>query len=131
MGYYTQYTLDIVPNNEEIKQEFIDNTGFVEDDKTKWCDHEKDSVEISSNNKGYLIVVTGKGEDSGDVWKKAFVSGKKVWEWKLDDTMPDVPNEIKEQAMNELRIVQRPQIEARLKQLEEEKRKLRQILDKE
>lgn len=129
MGYYTRYTIDIFPNNEEIRQEFIDNTGFIEDDTTTWYDCERDCIDISRENKGYLIVVTGKGESSGDIWRKAFVSGVMVWEWKLDLTIPDVPDSIKEQAANELRVVQRPLIEARIKQLEEESRKLREILD--
>ena len=130
MGYYTRYELDIVPNNEEIRQEFVNNTGFIEDDTTTWYDHEEDSINISNDYKGYLIVLTGKGESPGNVWKKAFVSAKKVWKWELSAAIPDVPNEIKEQAMNELKVVQRPLIEAKIKQLEEESNKLRQILDK-
>lgn len=126
MGYYTKYEIDILPKNEEIRQYFIDNTGFVEDDTSKWYESESDCINISSKNKGYLIVVTGKGENCGDVWKQAFFNGKKVWEWKLNLVIPDVPDEIKTQFMSARKV----ELEVKIQQLEEESRRLREILDK-
>ncbi len=126
MGYYTKYEIEILPKNEEIRQYFIDNTGFVEDDVSKWYESFSDCVNISNDNKGYLIVLTGKGENCGDVWKQAFLNGKKVWEWKLNLVIPDVPDEIKTLAMS----AQKVKLEAKIQQLEEKSRKLREILDK-
>jgi hypothetical protein len=126
VGYYTKYEIEILPKNEEIRQYFIDNTGFVEDDVSKWYESFSDCVNISNDNKGYLIVLTGKGENCGDVWKQAFLNGKKVWEWKLNLVIPDVPDEIKTLAMS----AQKVKLEAKIQQLEEKSRKLREILDK-
>lgn len=131
MGYYTRYQIDIVPNNEEIRQKFIDSTGFIEDDASKWYECDQDCRDISGDNPGYLIVVTGKGSESGDVWKSAFTNGVKVWEWKLNLAIPDVPQEIKDEALAEFKVIQKSSIEAKIKQLEEESSKLRQILDEE
>lgn len=126
MGYYTKYEIEILPENKEIRQYFIDNTGFVEDDTSKWYESEKDCITISSNNKGYLIVVTGKGENCGDIWKQAFLNGEKLWEWKLNLVIPDVPNQIKAQFMSARKV----ELEAKIQQLEEESKRLREILNR-
>lgn len=129
MGYYTKHTLEIIPENNDIYQEFVNNTGFIEDDESNWYECEKDCINISRENKGYLIVVTGEGSETEDVWKKAFLSGCKVWEWKLELTIPEVPEEILQQALNDFKVSQRSNIEERLKQLEEEQIKLKRLLD--
>ena len=128
MTYYTKHTLEIIPENNDIYQEFVNNTGFIEDDETKWYSREKDCINLSRENKGYLIVVTGEGNETGDVWKQAFLSGCKVWEWKLELTIPEVPEEILQQALNDFKVSQRSNIEERLKQLEEEQIKLKRLL---
>jgi hypothetical protein len=93
MGYYTNFEVEIFPKNPELYQHFIDEYYIGED--TKWYSYDTDCKRISkSDYPNTLIILSGVGEESGDIWKKAFLNGEIVWEWKLDATIPDVPKEI-------------------------------------
>jgi hypothetical protein len=129
--YYTYHKLQIIPENNEIYQEFLNNTKFIEDDSCGWWDCEDDCINISEKNKGYLIVVTGEGYGAfflGDIWKKAFLNGYVVWEWELNLTIPEVPEEILQKAGKDFEAFQLSNVEKKIKQLEEEQLKLKKLL---
>lgn len=42
----------------------------------KWYEHEDDMRKISNAFAGYLFVLSGEGEEPGDIWKKYFLNGK-------------------------------------------------------
>ena len=129
MGYYTDHELQIIPDNEELYTEFVEYTGYIEDDSTKWYARDADCKRLSSENLGYLIVVTGKGEDSGDVWKKAFLNGDLVWEWRLENNIPDVPKSITDNALLEFKKHQAPRATAKIKELESEIEHLKSLTE--
>lgn len=45
-------------------------------DSCKWYDHEIDMKTLSNKFPGVLFILEGKGEESGDIWKKYFLAGK-------------------------------------------------------
>jgi len=94
MAYYTNYELEIIPSNESIYQEFLDEGEFDDEDSCKWYSCDEDCKRLSKQYPNHLIVVYGEGEKVGDVWKKAFLNGKCVWSWVLDTTVPPIPDEI-------------------------------------
>jgi hypothetical protein len=97
MGYYTNYTLEILPKGNQaeiIYSIFEDDYYFTSEDSIKWYSQEPDCIEVSKRFPNYLIVVTGFGEENADVWKAAYFNGKKVWNWSLTFELPKVPQEI-------------------------------------
>jgi hypothetical protein len=101
MAYYTNYTLEIIPSNECLYQEFLDEGGFSDEDSCKWYDCSEDCERLSKQNPNHLIIVYAEGEKAGDIWKKAFLNGECVWSWALDTIVPPIPNEILEQIKND------------------------------
>lgn len=97
MPYNTEYHLEVTPENNALYHRFLSETGFVEEVQTKWYEYREDCKTMSRTNPGYLIVVTGHGEENGDIWREAFLDGEMVWEWTLDANIPEVPQTIKQQ----------------------------------
>jgi hypothetical protein len=128
MGYYTNYKLQIIPHNEEIYDLFITDTGYIEDDSTKWYSWREDCQSLSKQNLGYLFILYGEGESTGDIWKAAFLNGEVVWEWHLDTTIPEVPEEIMEQAKIEFTIHEEMEAKQKITELEKQIAELRKYL---
>ncbi len=86
MGYYTRYVVSadvpdqdkadlINANLERITKYKIELNEATEE--IKWYDHEKDMVQLSAKFPDVRFEVSGNGEEQGDVWKQAFLGGKK------------------------------------------------------
>ena len=93
MGYYTRYKLDIFPVKERQKVvDWLKETAdfclygnewlvcLIEDpfnsDLTKWYNHDKDMRELSKHFSELLFVLSGKGEEPGDIWIAYYKNGK-------------------------------------------------------
>lgn len=69
---YGKYEL---PDVGEIN--YWDHLGFDPfDDTTKWYSHEDDMRAISKEYPGVVFILSGEGEESGDIWRKYFCEGK-------------------------------------------------------
>jgi hypothetical protein len=128
MGYYTEYKLQIIPHSEEIYNLFLEDTGYIEDDSTKWYSWKEDCQGLSKQNLGYLIILSGEGESIRDIWKTAFLNGELVWEWYLDYTIPEVPQTIIEQGEIEFALHQSSSIKEKITQLQHQIIELRKYL---
>lgn len=53
----------------------LDENGLSEE-MGKWYQHEEDFRSFSKANPEILFVLSGEGEESGDIWKKYFLAGK-------------------------------------------------------
>lgn len=93
MGYLTWYTVNIEPANEELYSHLV-HCGYCEHDQCKWYSYRDDCLYYSLHYPNHLIIVQGTGEESGDMWKKAFMNGQIVWKWKLEVAIPDVPKDL-------------------------------------
>lgn len=87
MGYYTNYALScskpglvqrLVEQSEEdgTPLHYAIDTNGEPYDALKWYDHVDDMRAISLEHKGVLFTLEGKGEESGDLWRKYFLNGK-------------------------------------------------------
>ncbi len=98
MGYYTDYDLEIsggaqtevkgidaegkpssvfVPlDPSHITDEVLALSGYSSFSEIKWYDHEDHMRQISQKYKDLLFTLSGKGEDSSDLWVKYFKNGK-------------------------------------------------------
>lgn len=91
MGYYTRYGFEVSasvdenigPNEEEwmlVNGHFHKIVGCtmqeIEEEQTKWYDHEEHMRALSIRFPTFLFTVTGDGEEQGDQWIKYFVNGK-------------------------------------------------------
>jgi len=89
MGYYTNYTLKIHEGERRIQdilaEEFVQdeyNLEYIFDeggepcDSCKWYDHEKEMRSFSKKYPDVTFVLSGEGEEAGDLWKKYFRNGK-------------------------------------------------------
>lgn len=45
-------------------------------DTCKWYDHVKEMAEFSKKFPDVLFILSGEGEESGDIWRKYFLDGK-------------------------------------------------------
>ena len=86
MGYYTDFRL-IASDVEVLKkvwQEEIEGTEFGDMDFdgtecsywAKWYDHNEDLINVSKKYPDVLFTLYGKGESSGDIWRKYYKNGK-------------------------------------------------------
>lgn len=95
MGYYTQYTLNVIGPKEvvfdtksvikhlretNIEAKYaLDEDGFTnEDTNTKWYSAIEDITEYSKLWPDCEFQLTGYGEENGDVWKKIVKNGKVI-----------------------------------------------------
>ncbi len=71
-----EYIIEQLKNEESEgdfnPSEIIDN----ESDGWKWYDHEEYMKNISGRFPSVLFILSGTGEESGDIWKKYFLGGK-------------------------------------------------------
>lgn len=105
MGYYTQFSLhaqhkdgsDITPNEAAaIYEEIRSVTGIswyfsqpietVEDinqflgyERLKWYDCSADMTKISKKFPDIIFLITGNGEEDGDIWRHYFTNGNNYW----------------------------------------------------
>ena len=94
MGYYTYYDLEMHPAQEKDRENEIrrailskiygcDPEGIAEDeiefflyDELKWYNHNYDMKEISLEYPDIIFVLSGEGEEVGDMWKAYFSNGE-------------------------------------------------------
>jgi hypothetical protein len=94
MGYYTRYSLEIMPepSNELLEEQVygisIMDLMYDDSNSMKWYSHEKDMTELSTAYPGYTFILDGDGEDAGDVWRSFYKNGKH-YDWKLKFERPD------------------------------------------
>lgn len=87
MGYYTYYTLEIVEDPDNQKDEFYEH--FEEETmysskefkdygemEATWQDWEEDMIELSKRFPKMLFKLEGDGEEQFDVWNCYFCNGK-------------------------------------------------------
>lgn len=89
MGYYTKYSLEIEYKDEDAETiERLNNTtidqgyGKIGDlirhglDDCKWYEHDEDMRDVSKKFPNVLFILSGEGEESGDIWKAYYKNGK-------------------------------------------------------
>ena len=86
MGYYTWYTLDIIkdPDNqkEDFYEELDEKTGLLFDflnysgTEAKWYNWESDMKELSKKFPKMLFILEGNGEEALDIWCAHFCNGQ-------------------------------------------------------
>ena len=97
MGYYTQFELEIFNkdgselNWDELEkvEEILENwivPGYGKGalleiyqeraENFKWYGREKDMIDLSLTYPDYLFLLSGEGEENGDIWKMYFLAGK-------------------------------------------------------
>ena len=97
MGYYTRYNLEIklVKNNNLIDLDTTEAYKTIEDlrnnctsaayalddcglnsEPVKWYESTKNLKTFSKNYPSYLFILSGEGEEAGDLWKVYFINGK-------------------------------------------------------
>lgn len=97
MGYYTKYELEYDDEDgfEDEITDALDKLGYSDlaaghSMEMKWYDHERDMIELSQEFPDTVFILTGCGEEEGDLWKKRFVDGK-VDEVRAEIVYPDFP----------------------------------------
>jgi hypothetical protein len=83
-GFVPDYEIDDMIGNairdeQERNDEFmyaIDPSGECVD-SVKWYNHEDELEAFSKRFPDVLFTLSGEGEESGDIWRKYFVNGKK------------------------------------------------------
>jgi hypothetical protein len=81
MGYYTRYELEILEGDDNVtdyEHELSMSTGYgasVFDDEIKWYDWLKDITKYSLSHPSVLFLISGEGEENGDIWRCYVKSG--------------------------------------------------------
>ena len=85
MGYYTVHNLEI-EGLKDTDIDFYDHAGMIEKlsgytslfdgESLKWYDHEQDMKAYSKKFPKLLFILSGEGEESGDIWKDYYKSGR-------------------------------------------------------
>lgn len=86
MGYYTNFKIDIKPEEPKDLREYLDSEDSryyalieaLEDigEPRKWYGHEDDMLEVSRKFPETIFELSGAGEEAGDLWRKYFKDGK-------------------------------------------------------
>jgi len=81
VGYYTAYSVEIVPESESARQAIEDDLQLSyaigeSRDSCKWYDHEVQMRDFSREFPDHLFELNGEGEESYDIWRKYFKNGK-------------------------------------------------------
>lgn len=86
MGYYTRYSLDTYPDRnwlentpaDELEDYFSQyNAKYLfEGEGYKWYDHQEDMKVVASKYPNVLFVLSGEGEESGDIWREYYLNDK-------------------------------------------------------
>jgi hypothetical protein len=90
MGYFTNFNLKIHEGERRIQEiltelseegefdylEYAFDYDGDTNDRCKWYEHEADMREISKRYPDVTFVLSGEGEETGDLWKKYFRDGK-------------------------------------------------------
>ncbi len=98
MGYYTRYTLKVIPNNFSSDTVSHIKSLYKSDpfkDSSTWYDYAI-YMQSASQSIPALMILDGKGQESGDVWRKAWLNGEMVMDWRLDVTPPEPSPELLE-----------------------------------
>lgn len=92
MGYYTKF--DLVINKNISKDQELQITNFLSnkiigesaklsdhyedylEEEMKWYDYQKHMIELSNLFPDIVFELSGEGEESEDIWKEYFKSGK-------------------------------------------------------
>lgn len=124
MGYETSYeltTLPVATQTDEVtaKIKALCSGYSPFEQSCKWYQHDENMKTVSRDFPHLILVLDGEGEDQGDVWRKAYLNGEIVFEWKLPVIeRPSIPVEI----LNRIESAKQAKIaalKAELKELEE------------
>lgn len=65
-------------NLETLKREISNEVGYdyAFSDECKWYDHDDDMKKFSKKYPEILFILSGEGEESGDLWRKYYKNGK-------------------------------------------------------
>lgn len=81
MGYYTNHSLTVLNGTggeiEHLKRT-CDNADYAlgSGDSCKWYEHDDDMLRFSKLYPDATFVLSGEGEEAGDVWKTYYKNGK-------------------------------------------------------
>lgn len=98
MGYLTRYEIEIESGElaafeaEMISRNFMtleklvsreilgdgDKYNLFDGGETKWYDHHEDMIEFSKKHPNAVFLLSGEGEEQGDIWKAYYKNGKGV-----------------------------------------------------
>lgn len=81
MGYYTDYGLEIIENDNleiDFEKEISKHAdyGFCFSGEIKWYDCESDMISFSKKHPKVLFKISGEGEESDDLWEMFIRNGK-------------------------------------------------------
>lgn len=85
MGYYTEHELEVLDGDTGLIQELLDDCEAAQYsidsnggtyDQSKWYSHERDMREFSKKHPKALFMLSGEGEESGDMWREYYRDGK-------------------------------------------------------
>lgn len=80
MGYYTEYELKVLPEQEihidhkRLISELIDFWPFGQE--CKWYEYHGDMIEYSKKHPSCIFILKGVGEEHPDIWVAYFKNGK-------------------------------------------------------
>lgn len=126
MGYYTDYELTVHPHimTNQVLNAIIEFYAGYDPFIGTATWHECDThVEQVSQAIPALIIIDGKGEEAGDIWRKAWLNGELVIDWKPEITPPEPSPELLQKVYaieEDLRSKRIAELEAELKQLKGE-----------